>query len=189
MFFFGVANAGVKVDGVGTLTIATFIALILGKTLGIVFFALLAHGLGFLLPIGLTVVDLFAMSALGGVGLTVALFVSNEAFVDTGLQSQAKMGAVFSVASALLAFSIKFFGDKIFYPATDADPELFEGADEWLDVVAMNDIMDVLWTQRKYQARGTGLDVKKLARSVSRQNLNSFRTDGPLLKRCDPMQS
>lgn len=193
MFFFGVANAGVKVDGVGTLTIATFIALILGKTLGIVFFALLAHGLGFLLPIGLTVVDLFAMSALGGVGLTVALFVSNEAFVDTGLQSQAKMGAVFSVASALLAFSIKFFGDKIFYPATDAEDqdetevEFFDDdeaeADEWLDVVAMNDIMDVLWTQRKYQARGTGLDVKKLARSVSRQNLNSFRTDGPLLKR------
>ena len=52
MFFFGAANAGVKVDGVGTLTMATFVALIVGKTLGIVFFALLAHVLGFLLPVG-----------------------------------------------------------------------------------------------------------------------------------------
>eukprot|EP00438_Fugacium_kawagutii_P034180 Skav233178 [mRNA] locus=scaffold24:132214:144521:+ [translate_table: standard] len=74
----------------------------MGKTLGIVFFAMVAHALGFLLPVGLTVVDLFAMSSLGGVGLTVALFVSNEAFTDKGLQSQAKMGAVFSVSSALL---------------------------------------------------------------------------------------
>lgn len=189
MFFFGVANAGVKVDGIGTLTVATFLALILGKTLGIVFFAMLAHALGFLLPLGLTVVDLFAMSALGGVGLTVALFVSNEAFTDTGLQSQAKMGAVFSVASALLAFCIKYLGDKLFHPPkTEAEEEteveMFSDdeaeAEEWLDVVAMNDIMQVLWTQRKYQARGTDLNIKRLARSVSKQNLNWQRSDAPL---------
>lgn len=188
MFFFGVANAGVKVDGMGTLTGATTIALILGKTLGIVFFAMVAHALGFLLPVGLTVVDLFAMSSLGGVGLTVALFVSNEAFTDKGLQSQAKMGAVFSVASALLAFSIKAIGDKIFHPpqaeAEETEVELFSDeeveAEEWLDVVAMNDIMQVLWTQRKYQARGTDLNIKRLARSVSKQNLTWQRSDAPL---------
>ena len=99
----------VKVGGLGSLTWATVIALIVhvpascrckrkgarglpeaGKTLGIVFFSLSAHCMGFLLPvgagcrrwgvrvfsvrrcgefpycIGLTVVDLFAMSALGG---------------------------------------------------------------------------------------------------------------------------
>ncbi|CAJ1335344.1 unnamed protein product [Effrenium voratum] len=180
MFFFGVCNAGVKLNSVGTLTMATVIALIVGKTLGIVFFALLAHVMGFLLPVGLTVVDLFAMSALGGVGLTVALFVSNEAFVDIGLRSQAKMGAVFSVASAFLAFCMKFFGDKIFYPKQaeedtqveriDDDEDSEVEADEWLDVVAMNDIMQALWTQRKYQARGTALPMQKMARSVSKQS-------------------
>jgi len=181
MFFFGLANAGVKVGGLGTLTYATLIALIVGKTLGIVAFSLSAHLMGFLLPVGLTVVDLFAMSALGGVGLTVALFVSNEAFTDKGLQSQAKMGALLSVASALCAFLMKYIGDKIFHPKkaeeedTDTTVEAVYSdedveADEWLDVVAMNDIMQVLWTQRKYQARGTALPMRKLVRSVSKQS-------------------
>ena len=38
--------------------------------------------------------DLFTIGALGGVGLTVALFMANEAFIDPGLQGQAKLGAV-----------------------------------------------------------------------------------------------
>eukprot|EP00439_Symbiodinium_sp_Y106_P070676 s46_g12.t1 len=190
MFFFGLANAGVKVGGLGSLTWATVIALIAGKTLGIVFFSLSAHCMGFLLPVGLTVVDLFAMSALGGVGLTVALFVSNEAFTDKGLQSQAKMGALLSVASALvdgapeleLAFLIKFGGDRVFHRRKPCEEEPTETnvevvysddeveADEWLDVVAMNDIMQVLWTQRKYQSRGTSLPIRKLVRTVSKNS-------------------
>mmetsp|Transcript_36196 Transcript_36196/g.84826 ORF Transcript_36196/g.84826 Transcript_36196/m.84826 type:complete len:1228 (+) Transcript_36196:61-3744(+) len=182
MFFFGLANAGVKVGGLGSLTWATVIALIAGKTLGIVFFSLSAHCMGFLLPVGLTVVDLFAMSALGGVGLTVALFVSNEAFTDKGLQSQAKMGALLSVASALVAFLIKFGGDRVFHRRKPCEEEPTETnvevvysddeveADEWLDVVAMNDIMQVLWTQRKYQSRGTSLPIRKLVRTVSKNS-------------------
>ncbi|CAE7943964.1 nhaA [Symbiodinium sp. KB8] len=192
MFFFGLANAGVKVGGLGSLTWATVIALIAGKTLGIVFFSLSAHCMGFLLPVGLTVVDLFAMSALGGVGLTVALFVSNEAFTDKGLQSQAKMGALLSVASALVAFLLKFFGDRVFHRRKPCEEEPTETnvevvysddeveADEWLDVVAMNDIMQVLWTQRKYQSRGTALPIRKLVRTVSKNSTawNRMELDG-----------
>jgi len=40
------------------------------------------------------------------VGLTVALFVANEAFSDDGLQAQAKFGAVLSVLCSALAWII-----------------------------------------------------------------------------------
>lgn len=109
MFFFGLANAGVQMGSIGGVTISVVLALSVGKTLGIAGCALLAVGIGFELPPGVTVADLFALSALGGVGLTVALFVSNEAFADPDLQGQAKMGAVISVACAGLAWLLRRF--------------------------------------------------------------------------------
>ena len=56
---------------------------------------------------GLTVGDLSAAAALSGVGLTVALFVANEAFLHPGLRGQAKMGALLSVLSAGVAWAIR----------------------------------------------------------------------------------
>lgn len=109
MFFFGLANAGVQMGSVGGITVSVVAALFAGKTLGIAGFGLLAQCLGFPLPQGIGVADLFAASALGGVGLTVALFVANQAFVDSGLQGQAKMGAVISILCAALAWAIKRF--------------------------------------------------------------------------------
>jgi len=97
MFFFGLANAGVSMGSVGGMTIAVYAALLVGKTFGIVFFSLVAVKAGYGLPTGMYVGDLVAMAAIAGVGLTVALFVSNEAFVDPDLRGQAKMGALFSV--------------------------------------------------------------------------------------------
>ena len=52
---------------------------------------------------------LIATSAVAGLGLTVALFVSGQAFTDPALQAAAKMGAVFSVVSALVAWLAKVF--------------------------------------------------------------------------------
>mmetsp|Transcript_87200 Transcript_87200/g.255212 ORF Transcript_87200/g.255212 Transcript_87200/m.255212 type:complete len:631 (-) Transcript_87200:31-1923(-) len=107
MFFFGLANAGVRLGSVGGITASVGISLLFGKMLGIAGFSLLGVQLGFGLPDGLTVGSLFAMSAIAGVGLTVALFVANEAFVDIELQGQAKMGAVLSVAFGAVGWAIQ----------------------------------------------------------------------------------
>jgi len=189
MFWFGLANAGVKVSALGGVTICVQVALIVGKTIGIVFFALAAEALGFGLPVGLSKVDLVSLSCLGGIGLTVALFVSNEAFPDPGLQSQAKMGAVISVLAAPIACIIKVVGYRVFPPEEhhDEDPdsktdleagededvddlEDLEEEDDWLSDLAVEDIMQVLWTQRRYQARGTKMPISKVARSISKSS-------------------
>eukprot|EP00930_Biecheleria_cincta_P037970 TRINITY_DN26097_c0_g1_i1.p1 TRINITY_DN26097_c0_g1~~TRINITY_DN26097_c0_g1_i1.p1 ORF type:complete len:1219 (-),score=240.97 TRINITY_DN26097_c0_g1_i1:63-3719(-) len=187
MFFFGLCNAGVKLGALGGVTIAVVVALVIGKTIGIASFALIAECMGFDLPVGLTKVDLFSLSALGGVGLTVALFVSNEAFQDPDLRGQSKMGALFSTGGALLAYIIKVVGDKIWPPgeaeddaisnlgsegdekdveATDEDYE--DEADDWLDELAVDDLMTVLWTQRRFARRGLHVPIGQVARSVSK---------------------
>lgn len=107
MFFFGLANAGVKLDSIGTMTYSIIIALVVGKTLGIAAFSLLGVALGFGLPVGLSVGDLVAMSCLASVGLTVALFVADSAFPEPGLKGQAKMGAVLSVGGPAIAWTLK----------------------------------------------------------------------------------
>jgi len=190
MFFFGLANAGVPFNEFGGITISVVVALAIGKTLGIAAFALMAQCIGFGLPNGVTVTDLFAMSALGGVGLTVALFVANQAFVDPGLRGQAKMGAVISVACAGLGWAIRFFGNRFFHNDTVAEEIIAlrcsetlgqeapnevlhfddnfcctdsEGsqnskpASDWIDNLLVDEILQIMWTQRQYQARGTVL--------------------------------
>lgn len=107
MFFFGLANAGVKLGSVGGVTTAVVVALFIGKLAGISLMSLLAMKMGFPLPPGVGLGDLLALSALGGVGLTVALFVSNEAFVQPELRGQAKMGAVLSVGCVFFAYGIR----------------------------------------------------------------------------------
>lgn len=202
MFFFGLANAGVKLTEFGGITLSVMFALAVGKTLGIAFFALGAVSMGFGLPNGVTVTDLFAMSALGGVGLTVALFVSNQAFVDPGLKGQAKMGAVISVSCAGLAWAIKYTGDFFFnrneelfaedlelQEEDDADKvwgfgdfdERSSGgsgqsvpASDWIDNLLVDEILQILWTQKQYEARGTKLPAEVAAtRSSSKQRTAS----------------
>ena len=47
--------------------------------------------------------QLLLTGIIAGLGLTVALFVSGQAFVDTGLQGAAKMGALFSGGISIFA--------------------------------------------------------------------------------------
>lgn len=171
MFLFGLANAGVQMGSVGGITAAVLFALLVGKTLGIAGFGLLAMSLGFGLPTGVTVVDLFSMACLGGVGLTVALFVANEAFVDPGLQGQAKMGAVLSVGCAGFAWLIRVVGNKISPPPIEEEDELLEAtfdpdtgeaeAGEWIDDFLVEDIMQIMWTHRQYKLRGMKMPMTR----------------------------
>uniref|UniRef100_A0A7S1MSC7 Uncharacterized protein n=1 Tax=Alexandrium catenella TaxID=2925 RepID=A0A7S1MSC7_ALECA len=178
MFFFGLCNAGVKLDAVGGITASVVFALIVGKTLGIALFGLLAVCMGFGLPHGLTVVDLFAMSAIGGVGLTVALFVANEAFVDPGLQGQAKFGAVLSVLAAAVGWAIKVVPSKL-WPSEPSGEDV-KGA-EMVDIIPcsefnnagpdfiedclVDDILHVIWLQRRYAMRGANWSVRSVTKA------------------------
>lgn len=196
MFFFGLANAGVPMGSVGAVTYSVVGALVLGKTLGIAACSLFASAIGFGLPAGVTIADLFAMSALGGVGLTVALFVANQAFVDPDLQGQAKMGAVISVACAGLAWALRVGLNACFGKADNAsgvdvsqlsttDSESDIGASqeedegEWLDEFVVEDILQAMWVQKKYQQRGVALKLTQdNVRAASKRSTLSVKSGG-----------
>lgn len=107
LFFFAFANAGVPFAEINGLTWIVLASLLAGKVAGITSFSYLASRLGFPFPSGMSLRHVFVTSIVAGLGLTVALFVSGQAFTDPVLQGAAKMGAVFSVFAAALAFAAK----------------------------------------------------------------------------------
>lgn len=144
LFFFGLSNAGVTMDNVGGVTVSVILALIIGKTLGIAGFALLGVKLGFPLPAGVSTKDVFVLACLGGIVLTVALFVSNSAFMDPVLCGQSKFGAVLSVFAALIAWLISRV-----WPSDNSEKALDIAEDVVEDVVA-KDIVQLLTVQKRY---------------------------------------
>lgn len=107
LFFFAFANAGVAFSGVTNLTWIVLLSLIVGKFIGITGCSYLAHRMGFALPAGMTVRHLVLTSVIAALGLTVALFVSGQAFTDGAMQGAAKMGAVLSAGVAGLAWVLR----------------------------------------------------------------------------------
>ncbi len=106
LFVFGLANAGVAFSSIGPATWSVLAALMLGKTLGITSFALLAQAAGFPLPAGMDKKSLLVAGITGGMGLTVALFVAGVAFTDPTVAGAAKMGALLSFLSAPVALAV-----------------------------------------------------------------------------------
>lgn len=107
LFFFALVNAGVafgEINGLSWIIVASLIA---GKVVGITGFSWFAQKIGFPLPSGMNMKHLIVTSCVAGLGLTVALFVCGQAFVDPSLQAAAKMGAVFSVAAGAVGFIAK----------------------------------------------------------------------------------
>lgn len=106
LFGFGLANAGVQLSSVGAGTTAVLLGLIVGKTLGVFSFSMVAHKMGFALPEGMDWRSLLTVGLVAGLGLTVALFVAGVAFTDPALQGAAKMGALMSAFVAPLAMVV-----------------------------------------------------------------------------------
>jgi Na+:H+ antiporter, NhaA family len=107
LFLFGLANAGVALSAVDHATWAVMLGLLIGKPLGIFlfgWFAAVVLGLG--LPPGMRLSDLPVLGAVAGIGFTVALFVASVAFPAGDIQDAAKMGALLSFASAILALGL-----------------------------------------------------------------------------------
>jgi len=103
LFLFGLANAGVRFTSIGSATWLVLASLALGKTCGIFSMGWFGRRLGYPLPTGVRKKELILVGLIGGVGMTVALFVAGEAFTEPIVQGAAKMGALCSVGCALLA--------------------------------------------------------------------------------------
>lgn len=106
LFLFGLANAGVPLGQYGTATWAVLIAILAGKPLGIGAAVALAVAAGLKLPQHVDWRDLAVVGCAAGLGFTVALFFATAAFPAGPALDEAKLGALFSVAGAGVAFAI-----------------------------------------------------------------------------------
>jgi NhaA family Na+:H+ antiporter len=130
---FALANAGVTLSGdaLGGLasdpvTLGVALGLVGGKTVGILLGAALAVRLGVgRLPAGTTWRHMVGLSVCGGIGFTVALFVTSLSFTDPALTDSAKVGILAgSLVAGLLGYGLLRTGR----PA-DGAPEV-EAADD-----------------------------------------------------------
>jgi NhaA family Na+:H+ antiporter len=105
---FALANSGIDFRGVdlgdvitAPIALGVSLGLVIGKTVGISLFAWLAvkTGLGNL-PTATTWRHVVGLAALGGVGFTVSLFITNLAFTDRNFADTARIGIL---AGSLLA--------------------------------------------------------------------------------------
>ena len=123
MPIFAFANAGVSIGsnidfGIDHVFLGIFFGLVVGKPLGIFTFTFLAEQLGIAArPKGATWVEIFGAGALGGIGFTMSMFVTNLAFsgehalVATDV---AKISILIASLSAGILGSIFFFvRDKV----------------------------------------------------------------------------
>ena len=112
LFGFGLLNAGVEFSAISEPTWLVLLGLVIGKPLGITLFGwLAAYPLRLGLPEGMTMRDLPVVGFVAAIGFTVALFVASVAFPGGPVQDAAKMGALFSLGSAVIAIAAgRIFG-------------------------------------------------------------------------------
>ena len=112
LFGFGLLNAGVEFSAISEPTWLVLLGLIIGKPLGITLFGwFAAYPMRLGLPEGMAVRDLPVVGCVAAIGFTVALFVASVAFPAGPVQDAAKMGALFSLGSAVIAIAAgRLFG-------------------------------------------------------------------------------
>ena len=106
LFLFGLLNAGVEFNAIGTATWLVLAGLLIGKPFGLLLFGwLAAHPLRFGLPQGMRTADLFIIGCVSAIGFTVSLFIASVAFESGPVQDAAKMGALLSFVAAIMSFA------------------------------------------------------------------------------------
>jgi Na+:H+ antiporter, NhaA family len=103
-FLFGLVNAGVLWRGVDTGTWAVVVASLIGRPLGILSIAAAAAFLGVRITAYLRWRELIVAAFIGSVGAVFALFVSTAVFPDGPLLTEAKLGAIATIAGVPLAY-------------------------------------------------------------------------------------
>ncbi len=119
MPIFALANAGVVLslnglENTSHITMNIALALILGNTIGIMFFSLIAVKLKLAdLPKGVNNLQLLGVSMLGGLGFTMSLFIVNLAYTDESLIAASKMGVILgSLIAGILGYLVLRFSLK-----------------------------------------------------------------------------
>ncbi|GAB3692711.1 Na+/H+ antiporter NhaA [Angustibacter aerolatus] len=143
---FGLANAGVLLDGAAlraaassSLTLAIVLALLVGNAVGISALAAIAlrTRLGDL-PGQVRYGHLVGGAVLAGIGFTISLFITDLAFDDPRLQSEAKIGVLTGslLAAVLGSVLLRWLGERLPLCSVDTDevPDLPDGP--WLDPVS-----------------------------------------------------
>ncbi|MFY0407118.1 Na+/H+ antiporter NhaA [Solicola sp. PLA-1-18] len=135
---FGLANAGVHLDGptlaaaaTSSITIGIAVALVLGNAVGISVFSAVAlrSGLGDL-PGRVRYGHLMGGAVLAGIGFTISLFIAELAFDDAALRDQAKIGILTGslLAAVLGSVLLRTLGERLPMCTPDGDgmrwPEL-----------------------------------------------------------------
>ena len=118
MPLFALANAGVHIQGdfwdalLQPINLGIVAGLVIGKQVGISLSAWASIRWGIAeLPFGVSWRHLYGVGILGGIGFTMSLFISNLAFTDGALGSEAKIGIlVGSLISGVIGFLVLRFG-------------------------------------------------------------------------------
>ncbi len=114
MPLFALANAGVYLGNIdinevmhNSITIGTFLGLVVGKPIGIIITCLLAVKLKMAtLPEGVNWAQIFGVGVLGGIGFTMALFVSHLALKAPEIEMYSKVGIL---TASLVTSVVGFF--------------------------------------------------------------------------------
>jgi NhaA family Na+:H+ antiporter len=106
LLFFGLVNAGVQFSSVGMGTWIVFLALLLGKPIGIVGTTYVAVRSGLRAPGAMSYRDLTVMAVTAAVGFTVSLFFATAAFPPGPLLDETKMGALMSFLACPIAIAL-----------------------------------------------------------------------------------
>ena len=116
---FGLANAGVVLGDVGAvfapLPLAIALGLVIGKQTGIFASLTIAEKLGLARrPEGATLLQLWGIALLCGIGFTMSLFIAGLAFPgNPALIEEAKLGVLAgSLVSALMGFAVLWFAGR-----------------------------------------------------------------------------
>lgn len=129
---FAFANAGVPFEGMGLhsfaapTTLGIILGLVVGKQIGIFSTLLLSVKAGFCpMPGGTTWLQLYAVSALCGIGFTMSLFIGGLAFDDLEHQASIRLGVLSaSIISAIIGYVILCYAPQ----ASDEKADEKEGA-------------------------------------------------------------
>ena len=112
---FALANAGIEFSHgsfsqaiSSSVTIGVFAGLVLGKLVGITLFPFVASRLGIVeLPRGISWLHVTGVAMVGGIGFTVAIFVTGLAFDDHVIVDNAKMGILAaSLVAGLVGYGV-----------------------------------------------------------------------------------